>query len=97
MHLVVATPQLPAGNYVVTARAKVLGVAGGQLLCALGHDAVQATPVNAAAVLPLSMTTATRLAAPGTIDLSCESQVQPHLQIAQATIVATRVATLTGP
>ena len=95
---VVATPQLPAGDYVVAARANVLGNgAGTQIICSLENDAAQNIPANAGAVIPLAMTSTARLAAPGTIDLHCLKIGAGVPQIAQALIIATRVGTLTGP
>lgn len=95
---VITSPQLPAGDYVVAARANVLGNgANTQIICSLENDAAQGIPANAGAVIPLSMTSTLHLAEAGTIDLHCLRIGAGVPQVAQANIIATRVGTLTGP
>lgn len=94
---VVTTPTMPAGTYTLAARANVIGGGGvkNTLICSLENDAAQNFSVASGDVFPLSMASATTLAAPGTVVLSC-SKSAGSPQIAQATIIATRVTTLTG-
>ncbi len=96
---VVTSPELPAGDYVVAARANVLGSggAGTQIICSLESDAAQNIPAVAGDNIPLSMTSPVHLATARAVDLHC-LKVGPGVpQVAQAVIIATRVGTLTGP
>ncbi len=94
---VVTTPTMPAGSYTLAARANILGGGGvkNTLICSLANDAAQNFSVVSGDVFPLSMASTTTLGAPGTVALSCNKSAGSP-QVAQATIIATRVATLTG-
>lgn len=96
---VVTSPELPAGDYVVAARANVLGSggAGTQIICSLEGDAAQNIPAVAGDIIPLSMTSTVHLDAARAVDLHCLKAGTGVPAVAQAKIIATRVGTLTGP
>lgn len=93
---VVQTPVLPAGTYLVVARANVLGSAAiSSLICSTANDAAQNFTVASNGVLPLSMNGIKVLDEPATIDLNCnKSSGTP--QIAQAHVIATRIPEVIG-
>jgi hypothetical protein len=94
---VVTTAELPAGSYVLNGRANVIGGGGvtSSLICSLASDAAQNFTVGNNEMLPLSLSAVAVLEEPGTVPLSClKSSGTP--QIAQATIIATRVTKVTG-
>lgn len=93
---VATIPTLPAGSYVVSGRANILGgAASSTLLCSLESDAAQNITVPPNAVFPLSMAGVTTLTEPGPITLSCNKSAGTP-QVAQAHVIATRVPRLVG-
>ena len=90
------TPTLPAGSYVVSGRVNLVG--GGStstgVVCGLASDAVQSLTVAASTVMPIAMSGAQTLTSPGTISINC-SQASGSTSVAQASVVATRVESLT--
>ena len=94
---VVTTPTLPAGSYTLAARANVIGGGGvkNALICSLENDAAQNFNVASGDLFPLSMASTQTLTAAGTVSLQCNKSAGTPT-IAQATIIATRVGTLTG-
>jgi hypothetical protein len=92
---VVSTQTLPAGSYVLFARSNVIaGSAGGTVLCSIANDAAQNITLTGNGVLALNQTATTTLDAPGTVTLSCLEQAG-NLQVAQASITAVKVESLT--
>jgi hypothetical protein len=89
---VVTSETLPAGSYVLSARANVLGeaVVNSTLICSLETDAAQNFTVGKSEVFPLSMSSTAVLDAPGQVSLSC-SKSAGNPQIAQAHLIATKV------
>ena len=89
------SPQLPAGNYVVTGRANIigLGVATG-IVCSMGDDVVQSLSTSSGTVIPLTLSSGIKLDAPGTIRMFCQ-RASGNVSIAQASIAAIRVESLT--
>lgn len=92
---VVSTPTLPAGSYVVTGRANVIGGGGvtNVLICSMLEDVAQNFTVANGGVVPLTLHSTTTLTAPGTVSLAC-SKSAGSPDIAQASIVATRVTAI---
>ena len=90
------TPTLPAGSYVVSGRINLVGGAGVStgVVCSMASDAVQSLSLNAGTVLPLALSGAQTLSTPGTISITC-SQASGSTSVAQASVVATRVESLT--
>jgi hypothetical protein len=89
---VVTTPVLPAGSYVLAARANVLGGGGvaNTLICSMENDAAQNFTVGSGTVFPLSMAATAVLAEPSAVQLNCQkSSGSPR--IAQAHIIVTQV------
>lgn len=91
LQTIVSTPELPAGSYVLTARANVVnGPTAATILCSLESDAAQGITLASGSVLPLSMNATAILQEPGPIGLKCnKSSGTPS--IAQAHVIATRV------
>ena len=91
------SPQLPAGSYVVTGRANIIG--GGvanEVVCSMGDDVVQSLDTNSGSVIPLTLSSGVKLDAPGTIRMFCRRGVaDANVSIAQASIAAIRVESLT--
>jgi hypothetical protein len=92
---IVSTNVLTKGNYVVLARANVIG--GGSVLnrmiCSVGNDAAQNFTVGQTEVFPLSMSGTFSPTTPQTVSLSClKSAGNP--QIAQARVIAIPVGKL---
>jgi len=93
---VVVSPTLPAGAYTLTGRVNLVGSpATSTVICSMADDAAQNVTVPASGVIALSMSSTARLAAPGTVSIVCTKSAGTP-QSAQASITATRVATLTG-
>jgi hypothetical protein len=94
---VVRTVKLPAGSYVLSGRANVIGGGGvtSSLICALANDAAQNFTVGNNELLPLSLSSVAVLEEPAEIALSC-LKTSGTPQIAQAHIIATRVTTVIG-
>ncbi len=90
---VVTTETLPAGSYVLAARANVLGGGGvtSRLICSMLNDAAQLFEVVSGNVFPLSMSATAVLDEPATVSLNCLKNAGSP-QIAQAHIIATSVA-----
>lgn len=89
------SPQLPAGNYVVTGRANIVG--GGAatgIVCSMGDDVVQSLTTSSGTVIPLTLSSGVKLDAPGTIRMSCQRGTG-SVSVAQASIAAIRVESLT--
>lgn len=94
---VAISPQLPAGNYVVTARANLVNTGGSTasgIICSMGDDGVQALQMAAGTQEPLTLSSGVKLASPGTIDMSCQRS-SGTVQVAQASVAAIRVESLT--
>jgi len=93
---VVTTQTLPAGSYVLFGRANIVGgIVMSTLLCSLANDAAQNFTVASNATFPLAQTATTTLDAPGTVELKCSKSLGTP-QIAQASITAIRVESLSG-
>lgn len=93
---VVTTPPLPAGTYLLTARANLYGTAGGATAtCSVSDDAAQNVTLPSDGLVALAQATTARLAAPGTVSLSC-AKTSGSALIYQAQITAVRVGSLTG-
>ncbi len=93
---IINTAVLPKGNYVLLARANVIG--GGsvvnRMICSVGNDAAQNFTVGQAEVFPLSMNGTITLTAPEAATLSClKTAGEP--EIAQAHVIAIPVGKLT--
>jgi hypothetical protein len=94
---VVSTQTLPAGSYVLAARANVISdsTTTSTLICSMANDAAQNFTVEKGGTLPLSMSSVAVLSEPGTVSLGClKSAGTPR--IAQAHIIATSVTTVNG-
>lgn len=95
LETVVATPVLPAGAYLISGRANVLGgAASSTILCSLENDAARNFTVAAGAVFPLSMASTAILEEPRVIELKCSKSAGTP-QIAQAHVIATEVPQVT--
>ncbi len=94
---VVTTQTLPAGSYVLWSRANVLANGGaGSVICSIENDAAQNVTLLAAnAVVAIAQTATVTLDSPQTVTLNCLKQSGAP-QVAQATITAIRVGTLTS-
>jgi hypothetical protein len=94
---VVSTAQLPAGSYVLVARANVIGGGGvtSTLICSMASDAAQNFTVPNTGMVPLSMSATVVLEEPTAVPLSCNRSTGSP-QIAQAHIIATRVTRVIG-
>jgi hypothetical protein len=93
---VVSTVKLPVGSYLLSGRANVIGSGGtSSLICTLASDAAQNFTVGAGEVLPLSLSAAVVLTSPAIVPLSC-LKTSGTPQIAQATIIATKVTRIAG-
>ncbi|MCB0863535.1 MAG: hypothetical protein KDB48_09950 [Solirubrobacterales bacterium] len=97
LQVVASTPTLPAGSYLVWSRANVLGSAGNStIICSVASDAAQNVTISPNGLLPLSMAATKVLDQPGPIELNCNKSAGSP-QVAQATVIATRVSELTAP
>jgi len=97
LQTVATTPVLPAGSYLVWSRSNVLGSAGSStILCSVASDAAQNVTIAPNSVFPLSMAGTKVLDEPGPIELKCNKSAGSP-QIAQASVIATRVSKLTEP
>lgn len=94
LQIIAETPELPAGNYVVSGRANVLGSAGSStVLCTMESDVAQNFTVPAGAVFPLALSATAVLTEPGPISMKCNRSAGDP-RIAQAHVIATRVPSL---
>ena len=92
---IVATPELPAGNYFLASRANIVGgAAASTVLCSMASDAAQNFTVAASGVFPLSMSGTATLTEPSTIELKCNKSAGTP-RVAQANVIAIRVGELT--
>jgi hypothetical protein len=97
MQTVASTPTLPAGSYVVWSRANILGsAASSTIICSVASDAAQNVTIAPNAVFPLSMSSTEVLDEPAPIELSCNKSAGSP-QVAQASVIATRVPQITAP
>jgi hypothetical protein len=97
MQELASTPTLPAGSYVIWARANIVGsAAASTLICSVASDAAQNITVPSNAVFPLSMSSTDVLEAPGQINLACNRSAGSP-QVAQAHVIAMRVPKVTAP
>ncbi len=93
---VVETPELPAGSYVLNARANVFadGI-DGTVICSMANDAAQNFTVDVGDGVALSMSATAVLDEPRTIPLNCSVNAGTA-QIAQAHVIATSVINVNG-
>jgi hypothetical protein len=93
---IASTNVLPKGNYVLLARANVIG--GGsvvnRMICSVGNDAAQNFTVGQTEVFPLSMNGTITLTAPEAATLSC-LKTAGDPEIAQAHVIAIPIGKLT--
>jgi hypothetical protein len=93
---VVTTQTLPAGSYVLWSRANVLANGpAGAVIRSIENDAAQNVTLAANAVVAIAQTATVTLDSPRTVTLNCLKQSGAP-QVAQATITAIRVGTLTS-
>lgn len=95
---VLSTPTLPAGSYVLLARANVRETGGAltTATCSIGDDAAQAIPLASGDVVALSLVATTTLSSAGTASLSClETSGGGALEVRQASVTAIRVESIT--
>lgn len=93
---VVTTQTLPAGSYVLWSRANVLvNAVPGSVICSIENDAAQNVTLAANALVAIAQTATVTLDSPRTVTLQCLKQAGTP-QVAQATITAIRVGTLTS-
>lgn len=92
---IASTAVLPKGNYVLMARANVIG--GGsitnRIICSVGNDAAQNFTVGQTAVFPLAMNGTISLGEPDAVSLDC-LKTAGDPEIAQAHVIAIPVARL---
>jgi hypothetical protein len=92
---VVSSPVLPAGAYLASGRANILGsAASSTIICSLEDDAAQNFTVAAGSVFPLSMASTAILEEPRAIELKC-SKSSGAPEIAQAHVIVTQVPGVT--
>ncbi len=88
---VISTEVLPAGSYVLNARANVLsGGADAVVICSIENDAAQNFTVDAGDGVALAMSATAVLTEPGPVTLRC-STTAGDARIAQAHVIATSV------
>jgi len=93
----VITPKLPAGSYVLSARANLAGaVSASSVICSLENDAAQNFTVGAGEGFALAMSATAVLQQPKKIELNCLTNGAGFPSVAQAHIIATRVTRVIG-
>jgi hypothetical protein len=88
---------LPAGNYVLTARTNIFNpdIQAGTILCTIGNDVAQAMTVPGPGAIPVSQTATVALSAPSTVNLSCSESGNGTPTVAQRSITALQVGSIT--
>lgn len=92
---VVTTDILPKGNYLLLARANILGDGSIQsrIICSVGNDAAQNVTVGQSAVLALSLNGTVALSEPGEVSLSC-LKTAGNPEVGQAHVIAVPIGRL---
>ena len=88
---------LPAGDYVLNARTNIFNPdsAPGTILCTISNDVAQAMTVPGPGAIPVSQTATVTLSAPGTVNLSCAESGGGAPTVAQRSITALQVGSIT--
>lgn len=92
--VIVSTGELPAGSYVISGRANLVGSAvASRIICSLASDAAQNITIAASGTIALSMESTAVLGEAGPIELRC-SKSAGSPKVAQAHVIATQVPTV---
>lgn len=92
---VVTTETLPEGSYVLLSRANIVAGGASTVICSIANDAAQNVTLGSGDVLALAQTATVTLGSPGTVSLNCSKSLGTP-SVAQGSITAIRVASLTG-
>ena len=92
---VAISPQLPAGNYVATGRANIVGFdSASGIVCSFGEDSVQSLSTSSGTIIPLALSSGFKLTEAGRIRMLCQAGSGTGARVAQASVTAVRVENL---